>query len=352
MEPPKRVEVDPYADNYVPVTEGDEQFAEAVGELPQDNGLDGQSGDGMPLEAEDGHDGLPLLDTGNSHVATTSGPPTGTMQGFAEASAAQPVLDPVPVAALPTQPLSVSGAYAHVPPIGTMTGVRSRLPDPSELYALPRMPYSRVGYLPVPAGRMTPAPITVTARTAITITVTSSIAASAAQTGLAYASLAGPRAPIPGAYAVRPRYGPPDHQYHLGSIFVNPQGVGVHGYPDAGQAEVGAIGGVPDGTIGYSGPSGRPEHGSLGGGLGAIPRCRPATGGGYGARPVEARTSEYYGYPSVPVDVVRADQAMVSGRVGWTSQPPAASYSGPGEPVGQTIPCGQRRIKGSSSPQR
>jgi len=31
MEPPKRVEIDPYADNHVPVTEGDEQFAEAVG---------------------------------------------------------------------------------------------------------------------------------------------------------------------------------------------------------------------------------------------------------------------------------------------------------------------------------
>ena len=38
MEPPDRVEVDLYADNNVPVTEGDEQFAEAAGELPQDDG--------------------------------------------------------------------------------------------------------------------------------------------------------------------------------------------------------------------------------------------------------------------------------------------------------------------------
>jgi len=96
MEPPDRVEVDPYADNYVPVTEGDEQFAEAVGELPQDDGLGGQSGDGMPLEAEDGHDGLPPLATGNGHVAASSGPPTGSIQRFAEASAAQSVQNPVP----------------------------------------------------------------------------------------------------------------------------------------------------------------------------------------------------------------------------------------------------------------
>jgi len=133
MEPPDRVEVDPYADNQVPVTEGDEQFAEAVGELPQDDGLDGQSDNGTPLEAGDGHDGLPPLATGNGHVAAASGPPTGSIQEFVEASTAQPVLDPVLAAALPAQPLSVSGAYVHAPPIGTMPGVRSRLPDPSEL---------------------------------------------------------------------------------------------------------------------------------------------------------------------------------------------------------------------------
>ena len=105
MEPPDRVEVDPYVDNYIPVTEGDEQFAEAVGELPQDNGLDGQSDNGTPLEAGDGHDGPPPLATGNGHVAAASGPPTGSIQGFAEASTAQSVLDPVPAAALPVQPV-------------------------------------------------------------------------------------------------------------------------------------------------------------------------------------------------------------------------------------------------------
>jgi len=152
MEPPERVEADPCVDNIVPVTEGDEQYAEAVAELPQDDGLDGQSGNGMPLKAGDGHNGLPPLATGNGHVAASSGPPTGSMQGFAEASATPPVQNPVPAVAFPAQPLSVSGAYMHVPPIGTMPGVRSRMPDPLELYTLPRMPYLHMGYSPAPAG--------------------------------------------------------------------------------------------------------------------------------------------------------------------------------------------------------
>jgi len=59
METPGNVEVDPYADNVVPVPEGEEQYQDAVGELPQDQGLDGQAGPGMPLEAEDGQDGPP-----------------------------------------------------------------------------------------------------------------------------------------------------------------------------------------------------------------------------------------------------------------------------------------------------
>jgi len=211
METPGNVEVDPYADNYVPVAEGDEQFAEAVGELPQDNGSTGQSGGGTPLEAEDERDELPPLATGNGRVAATPGPPMGSMQELADTilCAAQFVQNPVPP--IPVAHLFVSGAYAHAPPIGVMPGVRSRLPDPSELYALPRMPYSSVGYLPAPAGRMTPALITVTARTAATTTVTSSIAMSAVQTGLAYASPAGLRAPFPGAYVVRPGYGLADH---------------------------------------------------------------------------------------------------------------------------------------------
>jgi len=117
------VEIDPYSDNYVPVTACDEQFAEAVGELPQDNGLNGRSGRGMPSEAGDGHNG-PLPEgaagvdahfeqaTGNSHVAAYSGPPMGSMQGFAEASAAQSVQNPVFVVAR-GQPSSVSMCVRH-----------------------------------------------------------------------------------------------------------------------------------------------------------------------------------------------------------------------------------------------
>ena len=51
METPEHVEVTPYADNYVPVTEGDEQYAEAVGELPPEDGATGQNENGTPLEA-------------------------------------------------------------------------------------------------------------------------------------------------------------------------------------------------------------------------------------------------------------------------------------------------------------
>jgi len=126
-------------------------------------------------------------------------------------------------AALLAQPLSVNGAYAYPPPISTMPGVWSQLPDPSELYVLPRMPYPHMGYLPAPAGRMMPAPITTAARTTVTTTVTPSVAVSAAQTGLVYTSFTGPRAPIPGAYAICPRYGAADHQYYMGSTFEDPR---------------------------------------------------------------------------------------------------------------------------------
>ena len=69
----ENVEVDPYADNNVPVIEGEEQYQEAVGELPQDDGLTGQNGGGTPLEAEAERDGQPPLATGNGRVAATSG---------------------------------------------------------------------------------------------------------------------------------------------------------------------------------------------------------------------------------------------------------------------------------------
>ena len=59
----------------------------------------------------------------------------------------------------------------------------------------------------------------------------------------------------------------------------------MYGYPGAGYAEVGAIGGVPVGTVGNPEPSRYPELGSL-----------SAEG--------------------VPPDVMRADQATVDGRTG------------------------------------
>jgi len=87
METPGNVEVDPYVDFIVPVTEGEEQYQEAVDELPQDQGLAGQAGQGTPLEAESGQDGPPPQGaagvdahqwqaTGNGRVAATSGPPS------------------------------------------------------------------------------------------------------------------------------------------------------------------------------------------------------------------------------------------------------------------------------------
>jgi len=304
----------------------------------------------MLLEAGDGQDGpppqgAPSVDahqgqaTGNSCVAAASGSPTGSIQGIAEASAAQPVLNPVPSVAFPAQPLSVSGAYVTVPPLATLPGVWSQLPDPSEFYALTRMPYPRMGYSPAPAGRMTPAPVTVTARTAITTTVTLSVAVSAVQTGLVYTSIAGPRALTPRAYAIRPGYGAVDHQYCIGSTFEDPGGLGMDGHPNEGYADVGAVGGVPEGAVGYLGPGGHLMQGRLGGGAGVVPRYEQATGGGYGALPREVRTS---GYQSMPTDVVRADQAMVNGRVGWTSQSTTAGPCRPDEPVGPTAPSGRR----------
>jgi len=101
-------------------------------------------------QAEDKRNGPPPEDAagvdahfeqvaGNGQVADPSGPLVGSIPGFMEASATQTVGNPVPVAALPAQRLSVSGAYAHAPAAAATPGVWSRLPDPSELYALPRM---------------------------------------------------------------------------------------------------------------------------------------------------------------------------------------------------------------------
>jgi len=52
------VETDSLVDMQVAVAEGEDQYVEAVGELHED-GLDGQSADGMPPEAGDGRNGPP-----------------------------------------------------------------------------------------------------------------------------------------------------------------------------------------------------------------------------------------------------------------------------------------------------
>jgi len=72
-----------------------------------------------------------------------------------------------------------------------------------------------------------------------------------------------------------------------------------------------------------------------------VPRCEQVTGGGYGARPREARTTVYYGYAGVPRDIVHTDQATVSGRVGWTGQATAAVYRESGGHLEWTVPDGR-----------
>ena len=86
METPGNVEIDPYADNIVPISEGEEQHQEAVDELPQDQGLDGQAGPGTPLEAEDGQDGPPPQ--GAAGVDAHQGKPR-------ETAVSPPLLDPL-----------------------------------------------------------------------------------------------------------------------------------------------------------------------------------------------------------------------------------------------------------------
>ena len=64
--------------------------------------------------------------------------------------------------------------------------------------------------------------------------------------------------------------------------------------------------------------------------------------GDHGARPKEARTTGYYGYTEVPTDVLRADQATVSGRVGWTGQAGTVGYRKSGGHIEQTVGNGRR----------
>jgi len=124
--------------------------------------------------------------------------------------------------------------------------------------------------------------------------------------------------------------------------------VGAVGYPE----HSGTVFRIPNGS--NMNCTGNPGQGSLGEGAGAVPCCEQATGGGYGARPKEARTTGYYGYTGVPTDVVRANQAMVSGRVGWTGQTTAAGHGVSSGQLGQIVPDGRHtgvdttRVAGST----
>ena len=108
------METDSLVDMQVAVAEGEDQYVEAVGELHED-GLDGQSGDGMLPEAgarrngpspecAAGADAHFEQVNGNGQVADPSGSPVCSMPGFVEASVTQTVGNPVPAVALPVQP--------------------------------------------------------------------------------------------------------------------------------------------------------------------------------------------------------------------------------------------------------
>jgi len=255
------VEIDDAVDNRLPVN--DEEHQEAVGGQPED-GLDAESDDGMPqgqgvdptgpnpgdAAGAHAHNGQV---TGAGQVAGPSGLQGGAISNSVEASATGSIQNPVPRNVLVTQAVQVNGVRAPV--AGAMPGIRFRLPDPSELYALPRMPYSRVEHPPM-VGRMVPAPTTATVRSIIPASTVLTTAASAAQVGPAYLSYAGPWTPPMGAYAARRMYGAADYMYPYGTMFADPHGVGMYGYPGTGYAEVGAMGGVPVGVVGNPEPNG------------------------------------------------------------------------------------------------
>jgi len=137
-------------------------------------------------------------------------------------------------------------------------------------------------------------------------------------------------------------YGAADYRYHVGSMLIDPREVGINGYPDAVYAEIGAVGRVPIGAVGYPESDRHREHGSLGERTGAVPCCEQVTVGGSGARPKEARTTGYYWYTGVPTDIMRADQATVSGCIGWTGQAGIVGSREPDEHFGQTVQNGRR----------
>jgi len=261
----------------------------------------------------------------NGEVAELSGPVVGSILGSMEASATLNIGNPVHAV---TSSMSLQYVRsAHAPTVGMVPSDRSWLPD-RQNFVFPRNQMLRIGYLPM-AGRMLPTPVTATIHTTTTTTITLTASTYAVQAGLVYTSYTGPYARTSGTYAIHPghpMYRAADYQYQMGLMLIDPRDVRVGGYPDAGYAEIGAVGGVPIGAVGYLESDGCREQGSQGERTGTVPRCEQVTIGGYGAQPKEARTSGYYGYTGIPSDVMHADQAMVSGRVGWTGQAGTAGY--------------------------
>ena len=92
-------------------------------------------------------------------------------------------------------------------------------------------------------------------------------------------------------------------------------GQSVHSGLNAEFDEMRAVGGAPTGTAGYPESSGCREYGSLGDRAGAASRYEQVTSGGYSARPKEAGVTGYHGYKGAPQNIVRANQATVSGHV-------------------------------------
>jgi len=118
-------------------------------------------------------------------------------ESVVEASTTQGVGNPTHTLASPMPSLHVSGV--QVPVSETPSGARSRLPNLSELYALPQTPSLRVEHLPM-SGRLLPVPVTATVQTT---TITSMVAIPAAQAGSVYTPYTGQTLP-PGALLAHP----------------------------------------------------------------------------------------------------------------------------------------------------
>ena len=232
------VEIDDAVDNRLPVD--NDEYQEAVGGQPE-GGSDTGSDDGTPQEqgvdptgpdpgdvaGADAYDGQA---TGDGQVTGPSGLQGGAIANPVEASATSGVQNPVPRNVLVAQAVQVNQVNGvHVP--GAMPSVRFRPPDLSELYTLPRMPYSCMEHPPA-VGRPVPAPTTATIRNTIPASTVLTTTASAVQVGPAYQPYAGLWTPSMGAYAARPVYGAADYMYPYGTMFADPRAVvsklGVH----------------------------------------------------------------------------------------------------------------------------